>query len=215
VRAVYVGAIACLLALVACYGVGESPVPPGVSGACSFGVVEALELNDVPRVKDLARRGATMTCHATAQRLEDAARGGRLEEVRFLLEVGVDPNRGTGHFVGRPDLLALVLIDHRGTSALPLARLLLSHGANPNQTFTYQRDLREHHTDDLGVPYERYDLQIGNATLLMVAAVEGDLAVARLLIEFGADAKAQDTDGRTALDHARGHNDIVALLARK
>ena len=158
-----------------------------------------------------------MTCQATSMRLEKAVVDGRFEEVQLLLDVGVDPNRGTSEFRGYPDLVALALENHRGPSGMALARLLLSHRANPNQPGTYQRGLRTHHASDKGIPYKAYDVEIFSATLLMVAAVEGNVDVTRLLLESGADPKARDTDGRTALDYARkyDHPEIVSLLMRE
>ena len=48
----------------------------------------------------------------------------------------------------------------------------------------------------------------------MVAAKEGHIEVAKLLIKAGADINIKSTDGKTTLDHARdnGNQDIVQLL---
>src|SRR5205823_373384 len=52
-------------------------------------------------------------------------------------------------------------------------------------------------------------------TPLHVAAVDGQLGVARLLVEAGAVADKPDSSGWTALEHAslRGHMEIAKLLA--
>ena len=192
-------------------------MPPGVNGDCSAGVVEALDARDMVRVNNLVARGARVACVATSRRLETAVRDRRINDLRLLLEGGADPNLDTGEFLGYPDLVALAL-EHRDEHGFGLAaaRILLSHGASPNRRMIYRRGLHTRRADDSGQPYEAYDVELFNATLLIVAALEGNVEVVRLLLEFNADRSAQDSKSRTALDYARdqNHADVVALLTR-
>lgn len=69
-----------------------------------------------------------------------------------------------------------------------------------------------------GSDSQKADVEIAETTYawtpLHVAAVDGSLSVATLLIEAGADASRPDSSGWTAKEHAalRGHMDIARLL---
>jgi len=54
-------------------------------------------------------------------------------------------------------------------------------------------------------------------TALMFAAAEGCDKVAEILIERGADPKAKDIDGDTAIDFARqnGHEELAKMIESK
>ncbi|KAI9158320.1 Glycerophosphodiester phosphodiesterase GDE1 [Paramyrothecium foliicola] len=68
---------------------------------------------------------------------------------------------------------------------------------------------------------QKPDLEVAEAayawTPLHVAAVDGSLSVAQLLVDAGADASKPDSSGWTAKEHAalRGHMDIARLLASR
>ena len=58
--------------------------------------------------------------------------------------------------------------------------------------------------------------QVGGHTALHFAAAYGHLAIAKRLLEGGADLTLRDKVGKTALDWARSHgqSEVVALLSQ-
>jgi len=125
------------------------PVPAGLDGDCSPEVVAALDRRDTRGVKDLIDRGAVVNCGRTAERLEHAVRDDRSDAVALLLSAGVNPNRGWGEFssVSRTTYLAVEERLFRGRS-LKVLRLLLEHGADPNQREVYSWNRRLEYADD-------------------------------------------------------------------
>lgn len=105
-----------------------------------------------------------------------------------LLGAGASPNRRTSDT--EETALHQLARDH-SESAVPLVQLLL------------QNDVRLDRLDRFGW------------TALMIAAREGTLDVARLLIDAGADRSIQSPDGRTAgtLASEAGHTALADLLA--
>ena len=89
---------------------------------------------------------------------------------------------------------------------MPLIRKLLDAGANPNALVnnTPRGRMRE------GSPW------IVFATALMRAAFAGDLELVKLLLERGAEVKARDNRGKTALAMAieGGHKETEQLLRK-
>ena len=77
------------------------------------------------------------------------------------------------------------------TSSVDLVKVLLAHGANPNQTLTAPLLERVHNNGDASLGE--------GATPLMRAAKKGDIAVMRALLEHGADVNATMKNGGTAL----------------
>ena len=107
--------------------------------------------------------------------------------VEFLLaqDVPVDAENHNGHTA-----LALCAEHHRGKANVPIAQLLLAHGASADVA-------GGHH----------------GGTVLHRAVMHGDAALARLLLEYGADPNCQDWSGKTPLHHAVAKNrQLVALL---
>jgi hypothetical protein len=194
------------------------PVPAEPNGDCSRDLVTALDRGDEGGVTELIARGAVVHCHKTMARLEDAIRDDRSDALALLLRAGVNPNRLTGEFVNERSInLAFEERLYRGRS-LKVMRLLLEHGATPNQRDNYSWNPKTHYTDDdTKTPYLRYEVELTHATPLMAAVVAQDFALVTLLVEFAADVNAADAKGKTAFDYAReGRNqEITAVLERR
>ena len=112
--------------------------------------------------------------------LHAAVIAGNRASVEFLLaqDVPVDAENHNGHTA-----LALCAEHPRGKANVPIAQLLLAHGANANAA-------GGHH----------------DGTVLHRAVMHGDTTLARLLLEFGADPNGQDWSGKTPLHHAVAKN---------
>jgi hypothetical protein len=194
------------------------PVPAEPHGDCSRDLVTALDRGDERAVTELIARGAIVQCRKTMARLEDAIRDDRRDALALLLRAGVNPNRVTGEFRNERSInVAFEERLFRGRS-LKVMRLLLEHGATPDQRDNYSWDPKMHYTDDdMKTPYFRYDVELTEATPLIAAVVAQDVALATLLVEFAADVNAADAKGKTALDYAReGKNqEITAVLERR
>src|SRR4029077_17241523 len=121
---------------------------------------------------------------------------------KFLLDRGANPN--LADVKGRTALYAAVDIRNEDYSALPnrkeedpmpsldIVKALLDRGANPNMALT--KSLPGRSGMDSG------DTSLGEGTTpLMRAALSGDAAVMRLLLEKGADTKLTTKDGTSAL----------------
>jgi len=100
-----------------------------------YDIATATKLGDLERVRELLDENPALvnqvTTHSyyTGLPLVNAARGGHLELVKFLLHRGANPNQpepGFAPYGGA--LLAAVNGKH-----LEVAKVLLEHGANPNQ----------------------------------------------------------------------------------
>lgn len=139
--------------------------------------------------------------------LAACARRGDLEGMRLLHEHGAETNRGgalaaavTG---GHGDAVELLLSwdadvnapDIWGVSPLlcavlrrrhELARLLLSHGADPSARFDW----------------DWFGKVIAGVTPLMAAAGYGDAGTVAMLLDAGVDPRHADGQGRTALGYA-------------
>ena len=131
-----------------------------------------------------------------------AAYGGQLEVVRLLLENGADIHIRIAEWLPVESDFGNIYFQDIGPSALTLAikqghaevvRLLLEHWM-----WEYSADGR----DDYGI------------TILMYAAIAGDIEMTRLLLENGALINAQTDNGITALIYAvsAGHVEVTRLL---
>ncbi|KAL6110763.1 cdkn2b [Pungitius sinensis] len=109
--------------------------------------------------------------------LTTAAATGNTADVKTLLQAGASVN-GANRF-GRTALQVMMM------GSLPVAQVLLKHGADPNVT----------------------DRSSG-ATPLHDAARTGFLDTVRLLVEFGADPQARDNRQCQPVDLARANNDV-------
>ncbi|MDE2817379.1 MAG: ankyrin repeat domain-containing protein [Chloroflexota bacterium] len=119
--------------------------------------------------------------------LHAAVISGNRKASAFLLERGVpvDAVNHNGHTA-----LALCAEHPDENTRVPMAQLLLKHGANANTS-------GGHH----------------GGTLLHRAVMHGDATLAQVLLEHGADPNCQDWSGKTPLHHAVAKNQqLVALL---
>ncbi|XP_072319389.1 cyclin-dependent kinase 4 inhibitor B [Eucyclogobius newberryi] len=115
--------------------------------------------------------------------LTAAAATGKTANVEYLLETGARVN-GVNRF-GRTALQVMMM------GSVPVAQLLLKHGADPN--------VRDPST---------------GTTPLHDAARTGFVDTVRLLVEFQADPNVTDNNDFRAIDLAKlsGHADVVAVL---
>ncbi len=133
---------------------------------------------------DLGRDGGTL--------LSGALAGGHLDIACRLIEAGADP-RGDGHRPDRP--LAVASAGGHGE----LLRVVLERGVEPD------------------LPCERTSTSlpgpawIEGSTPLILAVRHGHVAIARRLLEAGADPARADADGMTALAWAAKLGDEAAL----
>jgi len=121
-----------------------------------------------------------------------AAKDGNEAELRRLIELGGNVNWHNPEEYGSTALMAASQFGHEGC-----VRLLIESGATVNATDSIGGDSALHHA------------------AWHHAAWNGHLAIAKRLLEGGADATLRDNRGRTAIDCARerGHSEVVALLS--
>lgn len=152
-------------------------------------VGEAAAVGDVRRLRALLDADAGQVAAFSVDGwtpLHLAAFFGRGEALRLLLERGADPAARSRNPMANTPLHAAMA----GRLEADGLRALLDAGA--------ETDARQH----------------GGYTALHAAAMHGDAATARLLLDRGADPALPADDGRTAADFARagGHAGVVALL---
>ncbi len=136
-----------------------------------------------------------------------AISNGHYDLAAMLVEKGADPNladeTGMAALYAVTDMNTLSYTHGRpaprtGSTLGPVdvAKLLLSHGANPNQALKMPL-LRRHNS-----PGNQF---LGNgATPLMRAARGGDVALMRVLLDNGADRNLRQKNGTTLLMNAAG-----------
>ncbi|AIE87049.1 ankyrin repeat protein [Fimbriimonas ginsengisoli Gsoil 348] len=148
-----------------------------------------------------------------------AARQGRLEVARWLLDHGADPN-----FRG---YLGATCLHWAEASAHPaVADLVRAAGGSDelrdNSYGTLPRDFGVVVTASWGLEHflvrlleknpDRVDAKWRGGTALHVAVAEGQAGSVSILVSHGADRAAKDPQGRTALDLAGGKPELVRLL---
>jgi ankyrin repeat protein len=150
-----------------------------------------------------------------------ACRCERVEVARWLLDHGADPNwRGFAgatclawaEFSGNTDLCALLrgrggsddLLDYEYRSTPKAFALMVLAGWGFAQRLV----------DRLTVDRSLISLTGGCGTLLHAAALGGQIGSARILLHFGADRAARDSEGRTPAEIAaqKGNDALAALL---
>ena len=181
---------------------------------------QAVEAGDLDAVKTgLRTHPEWLTAHELSldrnTPLGVAVRAGREEVVAWLLEKGAPLN---------PDVNVppLVLAASRGRT--PIGRMLLEHGASPDQVgfrhdnpaiaiaanFGHPRFVRL--LVDWGAEIEATD--IGGDTALMDASKRGQVECVEVLLDAGADVNASNRFAETALHQAarNGHTAVVKVL---
>ena len=119
--------------------------------------------------------------------LHEACRYGHLDTVRLLLSAGARTDCRHEPLGVTPLLLAC----EKGSAEI--ARHLIRHGANVNQRH-----------------------RLSGQTALHIAAAGGDVLTAGVLLAAGAQAFAEDRDGKTPRDYAAqsGHTDLEHILIK-
>jgi ankyrin repeat protein len=135
--------------------------------------------------------------------LHEAAKAGRLDEVKILLQAGASAtvySKGDllSEFENPPALLAAVYKGHKDIVAY-----MVDHGSNIN---IYEECFVTRHRQS------NY-----RGTPLTLAFRRGNMEIAQLLIEKGADPNIRDSFGETALMYAAGSGkmDMVTALLEK
>jgi hypothetical protein len=205
-----VTALACaLLASSSCGGPRPAPSTEARSRAFVEARGFALTPEDLLRAVDddaLDVVGALLALGLDPDALEgralaSAARSGRIEMLRLLLDAGADPNLGAA---ARQTPLAAAVIHHQRKAV----ELLIDRGAEPGRDpqfgeppllFAVDIEIAERLLD-AGAQVDARDGRGGTA--LMGAVMIGDLPMVELLLERHADPDATDAVGRTALLYA-------------
>jgi ankyrin repeat protein len=183
------------------------------SAANRYGVTplhEAATAGSAPLVDALLKAGA----HVNAAYGEGetplmlAARTGVPEAVRLLIEAGAEVNTAEA-FRGQTALMLAAVENHA-----PVVTMLLAAGANPNARtveYTFQKLVG-------GAGGIIHDRPQGALTPLILAARQGALESAELLVDGGADIDAEEPQyGFTALQTAifNGHYALARRLVEK
>ncbi len=166
--------------------------------------------NDTDAISLLLKHGAQLNHHTAGgvSALKLACAKGNLDAAQVLLAHGADPvpADAEGH-------TALTLAqEHAGEARVPLMRMLLEHGANPDgrvgedgwsplMTAVVSHDIS---AAELLLEHGAAVDTTGEAgsTPLMMAAGYGYATLVEHLLERGASITRQDGDGNDALDHA-------------
>lgn len=158
---------------------------PSVHHAAAIGDIALLEemLAANPALRDPTAAGGRWRITP----LHAAVLGGSRAAIAYLLDqdVPIDAVNHNGHTA-----LALCAEHPTANTRVSMAQVLLEYGANVNTS-------GGHH----------------GGTVLHRAVIHGDAALARVLLEHGADPNCQDWSGKTPLHHAVPKNrQLVALL---
>ncbi|MGO8794015.1 MAG: ankyrin repeat domain-containing protein [Candidatus Sulfotelmatobacter sp.] len=166
-------------------------------------LISAADEGDAVRICSLLKRGANPNAArsdgSSLTALMLAALGGHSKAVRLLLEAGAEVNTKATVVAGvsgaNVGLTALMEAVSSGDAATVL--LLLERKADPNAKVTYET------ADSTGV-----SRIVGFDPTIMQAA---NLAVLRLLVDYGADLHAKDGDGNSVLMYAAENLDSSAV----
>ena len=140
--------------------------------------------------------------------LMTAAKAGNPDSVAALLDYGADVN-AKEHWFNETALMWAAAENHA-----EVTRILIDHGAEINARSVQQEFARFRF--NLATMVNTV-LPRGGLTALMLAARQGAVGTARVLVDSGADLNLTDPDGTSALVIAilNGHYDVGALLVEK
>jgi uncharacterized protein len=196
-------------------GIYRSRAVPSPSGAMTSLLFAAREGNlDMARILVDARADLERPSANGTRPLVVGITNNHIELALFLLDKGADPN-AADDFYKRTPLYAAVEMrnpDYTRDTATPVAdtrdpmdliKALLARGANPNAraNTTPFRGFYQ-----VSANWANFDGQ----TPFLRAALSGDVALMRLLLEHGADPNIPTSDGATPLMAAAGINWVVA-----
>lgn len=168
-------------------------------------LIEACEAGDFDKVKKCISQGADIKAMSD-NALRVAAENGHLVVVNFLIENGADVNAGAGYPLSRA----------AGNGHLDVAKLLIDNGADvhANNDYALGRAIVNGRMD-------AYCFLVSHGAVndvidwsLQVAAGNGDLEMAKLFVDLGANIRA---DNDLALQYAikNGHSDMVQYLENR
>jgi ankyrin repeat protein len=196
-------------------GIYRSRAVPSPSGAMT-GLLFAAREGHLEMARILVEAGADLERPSAngTRPLVVAITNNHIELALFLLDRGADPN-AADNFYKRTPLYAAVEMrnpDYTRDTATPVAdtrdpmdliKALLARGANPNAqaNTTPFRGFYQ-----VSANWANFDGQ----TPFLRAALSGDVALMRLLVEHGADPNIPTSDGATPLMAAAGINWVVA-----
>lgn len=160
-----------------------------VKKRAKLNLFEACAVGKVERVKSILKRKHKLLNEFAPdgfQPLGLASFFGHVEVVRFLLESGAEVNT-----LSRNDLKVTPLNSAAAGRHYEIAMLLLERDANPN--------IR----------------QEGDFVPLHSAAMNGQIEMVKILLQYGADKDLKCLDGKTARDYAleNGHKIVAEVLA--
>ncbi len=161
-----------------------------ICAGAHYDILSAARLGDLDRVKTLVKGDSEEALNKGAMR--DAARGGHVAIVKFLLDNKGDPDDAD---FGGMTVLYFALEQPE------VVKVLIRAGAEVKSPLKDTRTLATGPLPD-------------GCTILHIAARSGVTETARLLIEAGVDVDARDPRGATALQYAAysGSLEIVKLL---
>ncbi len=176
-------------------------------------IMLATENRSVEMVKTLLEGGAdpNIATWAGETLLMTASRSGLFEAAKLLLEHGADVNVSEPRR-GQTALMWAIAFKHP-----EIAQLLVENGANVSaKTFMLKEDFTP-------LELEGYEgstvkaVPMGGYTPLIFAARSGDMAIAKMLVEKGADINAvSESDGSSLLMAAsQGHEDMALYFLDK